>query len=171
MEKIMKKILLIVLTTTILFGWEINTHRAIDREAIAKAINLNLFLQNNHIKEPFDENSIQFDSYGMTYIKYILSGEKDGISKWKQDFKYDDGTKASIQDLLEAGTILEDTVWAGGLFSGDGRFNNHFYDPQNGGKSLSIGWGSRTDAVSWAKRNMSVTLFIHPTLTKGVNHG
>jgi hypothetical protein len=39
----MKKILLIVLTTTILFGWEINTHRAIDREAIAKAINLNLF--------------------------------------------------------------------------------------------------------------------------------
>jgi hypothetical protein len=81
MEKIMKKILLIVLTTTILFGWEINTHRAIDREAIAKAINLNLFLQNNHIKEPFDENSIQFDSYGMTYIKYILSGEKDGMSK------------------------------------------------------------------------------------------
>jgi hypothetical protein len=73
-----------------------------------------------------DRNSIMFDTYGMTYFDYIREGEKDGMSKWKLTFN----ASPTPIDLIEAGTILEDAVWAGGLFSGDGRFNNHFYDPQ-----------------------------------------
>lgn len=148
----MKEIILILLSTVVLFGWEINTHRAIDQKAIMQASNLNKFIESSQLKEPFEGDAIQFDTYGMTYIQYIVSGEQGGMSEWGQifNFKIED-KKANIHDLLEAGTILEDAVWAGGLFSGDGRFNNHFYDPQNGGKGLTIGWGKRTDAVSWAK--------------------
>jgi hypothetical protein len=154
----MKKIILIILTTAVLFGWEINTHRAIDQTAITggRANNFYDFLVNSGIGNQVfnNRNSIMFDTYGMTYMDYVIDGEEDGISndKWNQVFSNRNAPNAI--DLIEAGTILEDAVWAGGLFSGDGRFNNHFYDPQNGGKPLSFGWGSRTDAVSWAKNNM-----------------
>ena len=168
----MKIIILIILMSIFTFVWEINTHRAIDQTAIlsGKSTNFYNFLSNSSIGSVTynDRDSLMFVPYKTTYTEYIKNGEIDGISKWGQTISID--TPSAI-DLIEAGCILEDAVWAGGLFSGDGRFNNHFYDPQNGGKSLSFGWGSRTDAVSWAKRNMSVTLFIHPTLTKGVYHG
>ena len=39
-----KDILLIVLMTMSVFGWEINTHRAIDRLAIEKSDNLKTFV-------------------------------------------------------------------------------------------------------------------------------
>ena len=79
----------------------------------------------------------EFVPYGVTYKYYITKGEKGGISDWNQSFTGDN----NIQDIIEAGTILEDAVWAGGLFSGDGRFNSHFYDPQttDSDKGLTIG--------------------------------
>ncbi len=134
-----------MLISVAVFGWETNTHRAIDRKAIESSVALNTFVADSGISENIYKNEI-FETYNTTYFEYIQNGEIDGISKWNHTF-----TEYNYQDLIEAGTILEDAVWAGGLFSGDGRFNNHFYDPQNGGKGLTMGWGSRTDAVSWAK--------------------
>ena len=146
----MKYLIAVATMVVSLFGWEVNTHRAIDRKAIKSSANLKSFIENSKIDKNYTYINELFLTYGMSYEKYIKVGEENGISQWKQEFK----GKDNIQDIIEAGTILEDAVWAGGLFSGDGRFNNHFYDPQNGGKSLSFGWGSRTNAVSWAKNNM-----------------
>ena len=148
----MKKIIFLLFLTISIYGWEINTHRAIDKEALTRggATNFYNFLSDDSDLGNYiftNDNTLMFDTYGMTYIDYIDRGEIDGLSKWGQEISI----HPSALDLIEAGTILEDAVWSGGLFSGDGRFNNHFYDPQNGGKALSIGWGSRTDAVSWAK--------------------
>jgi len=150
----MKKIFIaIILTTLSLNAWEVNTHRAIDRKAIESSVNLQTFVNNSGIpKNNTYYNNEEFEGYGMTYLKYITDkeyGEGNGISQWYQVFS----GKPSYQNMIEAGTILEDAVWAGGLFSGDGRFNNHFYDPQNGGKGLTVGWGSRTDALTWAWGN------------------
>ena len=41
----MKNLLLIIVMTISAFGWEVNTHRAIDRKAIQVASNLGNFLQ------------------------------------------------------------------------------------------------------------------------------
>ncbi|WP_373034175.1 hypothetical protein, partial [Sulfurovum sp.] len=100
-----------------------------------------------------------------TYFSYITSvayGEKYGVSKWNQSFS----SQHNYQDLIEAGTILEDALWAGvngevlGWLAdlewdwdlGNGRFVNHFYEWQDNGAKLS--WISlihrNTDAVSWA---------------------
>ncbi len=84
----MKKITLMLSITMTLFGWEINTHRAIDKEAILEASNLDKFKENSQIKEPYNENAIQFQTYGMTYIEYIMHGEKGGMSKWGQKFNF-----------------------------------------------------------------------------------
>ena len=143
----MKKLILILLTTVVLFGWETTTHRAIDRKAIEKSTNFYTFVKMSGIDTTYKYLNEEFLGYGVSYFDYIDDGEKGGISDWGHSFTGDN----PIQDIVEAGTILEDAVWAGGLFSGDGRFNNHFYDPQNGGKGLTMGWGRRTDAVSWAK--------------------
>ena len=114
------------------FSWEVTTHRAIDQTAIlnGQATNFYNFLNDSGLgSQTFDDrNSIMFDTYGVTYFYYIRKGEEGGMSDWNLTFN----ASPTPIDLIEAGTILEDAVWAGGLFSGDGRFNNHFYDPQKG---------------------------------------
>jgi len=147
----MKKIILLILVSVYIFGWEINTHRAIDRQAIlnGQAINLYTFLNNSYLgSQTFnDRYSIMFDGYGMTYFEYIKKGEKGGISKWNQTFS----SNHYAIDLLEAGTILEDALWPTNIQPADGRFNNHFYDPQAGGKGLDIGISQFQNAIQWAQ--------------------
>lgn len=153
----MKKMLIFILLTIVGFAWETTTHRAIDRIAIQNSFengNLKIFLQNSNIatqkydKEIYEGYSLEGQS--VTYCDYIEdrnNKNKDAVSDWNQTFS----PKRNYQDLIEAGTMLEDAVWPGALFSANGRFNNHFYDPQNGGKGLTWGYGRRTDAISWAK--------------------
>ncbi len=165
--KVIKTISLSLLVCSSLsFGWEINTHRAIDRCALVEdsvcgrgevAKNLHWFAENSIPKEKgafesyVNENLEGYTVSGKdtTYFNYILNGEKDGISKWNQDFQEYD-----YVNMIEAGTILEDTLYPDAdiiAMGGDGRFNNHFYDPQNGGKGLTIGYGDRVDAITWAE--------------------
>jgi len=50
----MKKIVIVMLVLlSTLYGWEINTHRAIDKTAINNGTtsNLNTFLEDSHLKE------------------------------------------------------------------------------------------------------------------------
>jgi hypothetical protein len=152
----MKKVILIILGVVNLFGWEINTHRAIDRQASMYSDNFKVFLSNSDLKEATYWNE-KFEGYykqynrEYTYFSYVEFGETNGISNkyWKQIFN-----NHNAQDLIEAGSILEDAQWPHWLDGGehnyydiaDGRFNNHFYDPQKGGKGLSFG----TDAITWA---------------------
>jgi len=103
----MKKVIILIFMITITASaWEINTHRAIDRIAIEKSQNLKLFVKNSGIPtNTFYYNNEKFETYGSyTYLKYITDGEKNGITKWGQTF----GVKSSYQQMLEAGTILED---------------------------------------------------------------
>jgi len=154
----MKKFMIISIMITISFGWEINTHRAIDRKAIEKSVNLNSFIVNSDLQNQTYINE-RFEGYNDTYFHYITNGELNGISKLRQEF-----TEYDYQDLLEAGTILEDAQWFHpGLYynqpkvvdkaydkydMADGRFMNHFYNAQGlVCKSLKC---ATTDAISWA---------------------
>ena len=131
-----------------LFGWEINTHRAIERKAIEASQNLKTFVENSGISTDTSfYNNEKFEGYhknnlgDYTYTDYITNGEKNGISdkRWNQKFPYG---KPSYQKMIEAGSILEDAQWPHSPNTldfadrADGRFVNHFYDAQNGGKGL-----------------------------------
>ncbi len=142
----MKNIVLIVLLTVTLFGWETTTHRAIDRKAIESSANLSKFIENSKIDTEYKFINEKFEGYGYTYNKYIEKGEEGGISDWNQTFSGDN----NIWDAIEAGTILEDALWRYPLHPGDGRFNNHFADPQNNYSGLIFGWGGRVNALRWA---------------------
>ena len=150
----MKKLLVVIVMTVNVFSWEVNTHRAIDRTAILYSKNLQTFLNKSGIKNSNYINE-RFEGYGTTYIQYILNGEKNGITEFGGSFNK---KIANYQDLLEAGTILEDAQWPhwldGGEYNywdkGDGRFNNHFYDPQNGGHALTVGVKPNVNIVKWA---------------------
>ncbi|WP_428739774.1 hypothetical protein [Sulfurimonas sp.] len=132
----MKKLLIIILISINLFAWEINTHRAIDKEAIDKASNLGAFIDNTGVGSENYINEV-FEGYNRTYIDYVLNGEENGISNdaLNQNFNQ---ANADYKSLLEAGTILEDAQWPhlinGGSWNigdmSDGRFLNHFYNPQ-----------------------------------------
>jgi hypothetical protein len=128
-----------------LSAWEINTHRAIDQKAIEKSDNLKSFIKNSQIDNKTYENE-KFEGYGdYTYFEYVRNGEENGVSadKWNQSF-----SKYNYQDLIEAGTILEDAQWADHpWFGANGRFLNHFADPQNNYKGFSLG---EANALSWA---------------------
>jgi len=155
-------IILFIIITNIIYGWEINTHRAIDKTAIGKATNLTDFAKDANIKSISYQGS-KFRDYDTTYFNYVTYGEEDGVSKgiWRQTF---DTKIPSYQNLIEAGTILEDVVWDGADWiaaGGDGRFSNHFYDPQNYGKSLTIGYEQNVDAITWA--TTGATLGVSPT--------
>jgi len=148
----MKTVILMIFIIGNLFAWEINTHRAIDRKAIEVSKNLQTFIENSGISgsKSYYNNEI-FENYGTTYLTYIKDddiGEKNGVSKWGQTF----GTKPSYQKMIEAGTILEDALWQDADWiaqGGDGRFNNHFYEAQNGGHKLTYGYGFHVNAVDW----------------------
>jgi len=153
----MKKLILIMaMIITQLCGWEINTHRAIDRQALKASINLAKFVENAGIKnQNYDDE--WFDGYGMTYLKYIEDGEEDGISnrKWKQLFIKVD--LPSYQKMIEAGAILEDAQWPANhtisesIKQGDGRFVNHFYDAQDGGRGLNYLGFQFQNVLDWGK--------------------
>ena len=132
----MKNIYLILILTVNIFGWEINTHRAIDQIAINKADNLNTFVVNSGIKNKTYAYE-KFEGYGnYTYFKYVTDGEENGLSEdiWRQTFK-----DTKYKSLIEAGSILEDAQWPHGSYTPglvdriDGRFVNHFYDAQFAG--------------------------------------
>ena len=145
----MKKIILLILTTISVFSWEINTHRAIERKAIEVSKNLKTFVKNSGIStNTFFYNNERFEGYhknhlgDYSYIDYVLNGEENGISdnKWNQKFN---SYNINYQALIEAGSILEDAQWPHSphtldlIDRADGRFVNHFYDAQNGGKGLA----------------------------------
>ena len=142
----MKKILclMVMVIGVNIHAWEINTHRAIEHVAIGKSTNLKKFINSSKIKEPFYEDAIQYDGYGMTYLQYIIEGEDNGISDWNQTFSNDKGTAAKIKELIEAGAILEDAQWphppgtSDTVDQADGRFVNHFYDAQEGGRTSDM---------------------------------
>ena len=155
----MKKIYLMVFILSVnIFGWEINTHRAIDRQAIKYSQNLETFVKNSGIsKNSSYYNYEKFEGYGgYTYINYIVYGERNGISQWNQSF--DSGS--SYQKMIEAGAILEDSVYAKAPLSFNGRFNNHFYDAQNGGHALTFGYGIRVNALQWGTNGVHVGNFL-----------
>jgi len=92
----MKKIIMILILTSSLFSWEINTHRAIDRMALKNVTsgassgvlsapsstkaksNLEAFVNNAGIKNT-TYSSEKFEDYGsgMTYKEYLINGEKE----------------------------------------------------------------------------------------------
>ena len=146
----MKKLILTVaMIVTQLYGWEINTHRAIEHEAIGNAKNFSKFIGSSGIKRQ-DYRDEKFEGYynpetheEYTYADYAVNGEENGISadKWHQSF-----SKSFIgaKDLIEAGAILEDAQWPHSpnfpdtLDQADGRFVNHFYDAQEGGRTSDM---------------------------------
>jgi len=157
----LKFLFLIFLYFSLSYSWEINTHRAIVRCAIVEdkqcargtvAKNLLWFAENyipreNGNFESYRNEKLEgykINNSDVTYFEYVLKGEKDGISKWNQSFSSYD-----YLNLIEAGSILEDALYPNAYFNFDGRFNNHFYDPQNNGKGLTYGYGNRVDAVTW----------------------
>jgi len=137
----MKKILIIAIVLVAnLNAWEINTHRAIDREAIEASSNLKTFVKNSGIStNSYVYNNEKFEGYGTyTYLDYIRNGETGilgilpGISNenWRQSFN---SSRPSYQKMIEAGAILEDAQWYHSLV---GRYLNHFYDAQDHGDGL-----------------------------------
>ena len=60
---------------------------------------------------------------GTTYLKGAT--DKDGNVT-----NFIDYSNTSFISLIEAGSILEDAIFSTSDFSGDGRFNNHFYSAQ-----------------------------------------
>ena len=64
----MKKIVIIIaLALSIAYGWEINTHRAIDKTVIEseEVSNLNKFLEDTNLQGYiFQKEAIDFDDYG-----------------------------------------------------------------------------------------------------------
>ena len=154
-------IVILMILGTHMYGWEINTHRAIERQAIKYSQNLETFVTNSGIsKNSSYYNYEKFEGYGSyTYINYILYGEKNGISnkRWNQKFY---GTESSYKKMIEAGAILEDSVYAKAPLSFNGRFNNHFYDAQNGGHALTLGYGIRVNALKWGTNGTHVGNFL-----------
>ncbi|NPA60495.1 MAG: VWA domain-containing protein [Epsilonproteobacteria bacterium] len=192
--KVIKTISLSLLVCSSLsFGWEVNTHRAIDRCAIVEdavcgrgevAKNLHWFAENNIpkekgkfesyvneklenytlIKKDKDGNQVKGDD--ATYFSYVMFGEPYAISTWHQTFS----NNYDYIDLIEAGTILEDALYPGENInvtsapnscfdlvnqdsdSANGRFNFHFYDPQDNGNGLSVvPKFPNENAINWAK--------------------
>jgi len=128
----MKKIILKLIFTTVgLLAFEVNTHQAITRCAVTKECsnsggisNLENFVKHTELKttEPIYKNEI-FEKYHEKYIKYVQK-DKTGFEDWNISIN------ANYHGMIEAGVVLEDSVYHNNLFSGDGRFNNHFYAVQ-----------------------------------------
>ena len=144
-------------------AWEVNTHRAINRVAITKTSNLNSFLENSGIKntnygsEIFEGYTNIITRHPITYFDYINKKySNDGVSEWRQTF---DGFIRNYQDLIEAGSILEDAVYDTVPLSFNGRFNNHFYEAQNNGHALTFGYGIRVNALKWGTNGAHVGAF------------
>jgi len=139
----MKKIILAILSTISLFGFEVNTHQAITRCALTQECstqggvsNLENFVKHVELNTTlaiYDDEI--FDKYGEKYKKYV-SKEDTGFEDWNISIN------ANYHGMIEAGSVLEDSIYHNAmlkgspgsfnesLHAGDGRFNNHFYAVQ-----------------------------------------
>jgi hypothetical protein len=185
----MKKIVFFTFVGSIgfLYGFEVNTHQALTRCAITTECNknggtpnLDAFAMNTELNISNDYNQQLFEKYkykgkNVSYEVYIAEAE-DAIKDYKVT------TNGDYKGMIEAGVILEDAVYHNASFSGDGRFNNHFYssqfdsrawcrvmglpnlgssdavpfaDPDNmqTSKTLCMGYGERTDNITWALKD------------------
>ena len=140
----------LLLATTSLFGFEVNTHQAITRCAIQEgaplcnthgAKNLNLFVLRSGLLAENYEDEI-FDKYDNTYSNYANSGE--GFTN------YDINVSDTYLGLIEAGSVLEDAVYHNAdlsatslLGAGDGRFNNHYYAAQAETRATCLAFGDQ----------------------------
>ena len=132
-------------------AWEVNTHRAMDREASNIATNLDEFMNSAKLDkgESYRDKYDHYLSYETTYFNYITHNKKengvvynDAMSEIDIEFK-----KHNYKDLIEAGSILEDATWpVAQLFGGNGRFFNHFLNPQDNNSGFIAG----INALTWA---------------------
>ena len=142
----MRKIILTIMTISVFgYGWEVNTHRAIDKSAMedSSAINLKKFINLSGIKNESYANE-KFEAYGVTYFEYFNKEKSsDAMAKLNQTFQ-----DSKYLSLIEAGCMLEDAQWQNNAWlGGNGRFLNHFYNPQDSGDGL---WNNAS-ALEWAK--------------------
>jgi hypothetical protein len=147
-------------------AWEVNTHRLIERKAINDSVNLEKFMTDAGLDkdESFDDKYLEFESYGTTYFNYISNNS--AMSKNGFVFRY-----KTYNNIIEAGSILEDALWPfAPMFGANGRFLNHFYNPQDygsgyylginaldWGKGVIVNWYSNKKAVEYMKQAFSAT--------------
>jgi len=103
--------IVLLLCTTNLFSFEVNTHQAITRCAIIQnsdqcqtegAKNLKNFIVNSNLASTSYIDEI-FDKYNKPYVIYANTGE---------GFKnYEINVTADYTGLIEAGSVLEDSVY------------------------------------------------------------
>lgn len=92
----------------------------------------------------------------ISYIQYAKWGEGWNRTLEKGGFNIGFSGYATYLDMLQVGVVLEDALWPEAdsiAFGGDGRFNSHFFDPQQGGieiRGAGASYGKHTDAVTWA---------------------
>jgi hypothetical protein len=154
----MRYLIVFLIIVVNLYAWETNTHRAIDQTALKsdKVVNLINFVDAAGIggekygSQIFEGYTNKDTGKPITYFDYFNTKySDDAMAEWDQTFN----NKYNYQDLIEAGTMLEDAVWEDEdtiAFGGDGRFNNHFYEAQNNGHKLTYGYGFHVNAVDWA---------------------
>ena len=118
----MKNIISIVILAGIsyLYGFEVNTHQAITRCALTTECsqsggisNLENFVKHTELKEE-DYSNEDYEKYHEKYIDYANTGT--GFKDWQIQIT------PNYHGMIEAGSVLEDSVYPHALFGGDGRF-------------------------------------------------
>jgi len=128
----MKRIIIqLILSTISILAFEVNTHQAITRCALITECsqsggisNLENFVKHTELNStgPIYIDEV-FDKYESKYVEYV--GKKDtGFKDWNISIT------PNYHGMIEAGSVLEDSVYHNHSNSGDGRFNNHFYAVQ-----------------------------------------
>jgi len=148
---IYKLIWLFVILFSCANAWEVNTHRAIDREALAIVSNLEQFMDDTQLDktESFENKYDHYLGYETTYFNYITYNEEDNDMVYNPamseiSFQF---IEHNYKDLIEAGSILEDATWNVATFwGGNGRFFNHFLNPQDNNSGFIAG----INALTWA---------------------
>jgi hypothetical protein len=124
----MKNIILIMMGTLSLFGFEVNTHQAITRCALTQECstqggvsNLENFVKHTELNStlPIYKNE-DYEKYDSKYIDYV-GQDKTGFKDWQIQIT------PNYHGMIEAGSVLEDSVYHNHSNSGDGRFNNHSF--------------------------------------------
>ncbi|MEN8148051.1 MAG: hypothetical protein ABFR02_10605, partial [Campylobacterota bacterium] len=159
MKKIILIFVVILLNFSTLNAWEVNTHRAIDKVALNKQASLENFIIDAKLDEYESYQEITYEGYSTSYFNYITSRNPvHNSSMAQQNFTFEDDNW-NYKMLIEAGTILEDSTSPGiPLWGANGRFFNHFYDPQNG----SSGYLGSFNALQWAQgENLSQNQYSH----------
>lgn len=176
----MKLKILLIVTTSCLMGFEVNTHQALTRCAIKAYVpqcstegtqNLETFIGHSGLKYQSYASEI-FSPYGKTYQAYVQTDTESKFNNWNIKV----GT--NYLGMIESGVVLEDAVYPISDHAGDGRFNNHFYAVQiantkdackketlsmigpmanyrdmRTAKTLCGGYGVRTDNIDWVFNN------------------